>query len=115
MHNVHYSAFFADCEHEIRPVNEGYRLALIYNLIAQNTPQVLKPPDNSASVQNVVDAIRAWGQDAEGPEKLVMPLEHQYCTKSLSFQSLKGSDIGTIHTILQAARVSMLSTCFQPL
>ncbi|GAQ83930.1 hypothetical protein KFL_001690080 [Klebsormidium nitens] len=103
LHNVHYSAFFADCEHEIRPVTEGYRLALIYNLIAQNTAQILAPADNRSAVQNVLDAIQAWGKDADGPEKLVMPLEHQYCTKSLSFQTLKGSDIGTIDIVLQAA------------
>jgi predicted 2-oxoglutarate/Fe(II)-dependent dioxygenase YbiX len=28
-----YSAFYADCEHELKPVQSGYRLCLIYNLI----------------------------------------------------------------------------------
>lgn len=32
---LHYAAFFADCEHEIMPIQTGYRLALIYNLIAK--------------------------------------------------------------------------------
>ena len=30
----HYAAFYADCVHEIRPVTEGHRIALVYNLIA---------------------------------------------------------------------------------
>src|SRR5690349_11727843 len=30
---LNYAAFYADCEHEIRPVKEGNRLCLIYNLV----------------------------------------------------------------------------------
>ena len=29
---IHYAAFYADCEHEVRPVKSGYRLCLVYNL-----------------------------------------------------------------------------------
>lgn len=32
---LHCAAFFTDCEHELRPIQAGYRLALIYNLIAK--------------------------------------------------------------------------------
>lgn len=35
LYQLHYAAFFADCQHELLPVRSGYRLALIYNLIAQ--------------------------------------------------------------------------------
>ena len=31
---IAFAAFYADCIHEVRPVTEGYRLALIYNLTA---------------------------------------------------------------------------------
>ena len=38
LYQIHYAAFFADCEHELLPVRSGYRLALIYNLIGQVRP-----------------------------------------------------------------------------
>ncbi|GAQ90663.1 hypothetical protein KFL_006700010 [Klebsormidium nitens] len=110
LHCVHYCAFFADCEHEIRPLNEGYRLALVYDLVAQNTAQILTPADNRTAVQHILGAVEAWGEDEEGPDKLVMPLAHKYCTKSLAFGSLKGTDIVTVETILQALDASVGST-----
>jgi hypothetical protein len=106
LHYIHYCAFFADCEHEIKPLSEGYRLALIYNLVAQDTSRFLTPADNRGPIHQVSDAVEAWAEDADGPEKLVMPLAHQYCTKSLSFNSLKGTDIAKVDTALQAVRVS---------
>ncbi|KAJ1556329.1 hypothetical protein HK405_001633 [Cladochytrium tenue] len=32
---VFWAAFFSDCEHEIRPVKDGFRITLVYNLYAQ--------------------------------------------------------------------------------
>ena len=29
---IQYAAFYADCEHEVRPLKKGYRLCLVYNL-----------------------------------------------------------------------------------
>ena len=39
-----YAAHYADCEHEVTPLIEGYRLALIYNLVwtAPSEPPSLK-------------------------------------------------------------------------
>lgn len=31
-HELSYAAFYADCEHEVRPVRSGYRLRLVYNV-----------------------------------------------------------------------------------
>jgi hypothetical protein len=74
--------------------------------VAQDRSRILTPADNREPIQQVLDAVEAWVEDADGPEKLVMPLAHQYCTKSLSFNSLKGTDIAKVDTALQAARVS---------
>ncbi len=27
-----WAAFYADCEHEVKPISSGYRLCLVYNL-----------------------------------------------------------------------------------
>ena len=30
---INFAAFYADCEHEVRPIREGHRVCLVYNLI----------------------------------------------------------------------------------
>lgn len=105
LYQIHYDAFYADCEHEIRPVKKGHRLVLVYNLIAQGGTAGFAPADNRQAVKDVLVAIKAWSQDEEGPAKLVIPLEHQYSVKSLSFNGLKGPDIAMVDVLCQAAKV----------
>lgn len=31
-HEMSWAAFYADCEHEVKPISSGYRLCLVYNL-----------------------------------------------------------------------------------
>ncbi|GAQ91380.1 hypothetical protein KFL_007750060 [Klebsormidium nitens] len=104
LYRLHYAAFFADCQHELRPVRSGYRLALIYNLIAQGSTRVPLPADNTEAAEQVVKAIKTWSRDKSGPQKLVIPLAHQYSSKSLTFDSLRGTDMATIDVLLQAAK-----------
>ncbi len=33
---IHYCAFYADCEHELKPVTSGWRLVLVYNLVRKH-------------------------------------------------------------------------------
>jgi hypothetical protein len=101
--NIFYASFYADCEHEILPVREGHRLALVYNLIGQGPTRNLQPIDNSRVIKKVLGSIKAWVQNGSGPQKLVMPLEHQYCEQSLSFDRLKGRDIAAVDVLRQAA------------
>lgn len=42
-----FAAFYADCKHEIRPIESGYRLCLVYNLIHTGkgfAPGIFPPP-----------------------------------------------------------------------
>ena len=41
---LRYAAFYADCEHEIRPVRKGYRLCLVYNLTLAKSKKPLGAP-----------------------------------------------------------------------
>lgn len=43
---IEYAAFYADCEHEVKPLRKGYRLCLVYNLtLAKPDAQLRKPSE----------------------------------------------------------------------
>ena len=52
------AAFYADCEHELKPIESGHRLVLLYNLVA------LAPADKSSSSSSVA-ALLAEPEAAE--------------------------------------------------
>ncbi|MFI8746368.1 2OG-Fe(II) oxygenase [Pseudomonas sp. NPDC077186] len=94
-------AFYADCHHEVRPVKQGYRVALTYNLIAQHQGPVAELP--AEKIGALADAVHAFwhrpapplwpGDEAgESPDRLVYLLDHQYTQSGLSWTHLKGAD-----------------------
>ena len=99
-----FAAFYADCEHEIRPVTEGHRACLVYNL-------VLTPGQNvAASAPNYADLTGRIAKEIENcfamsdaPEKLVWLLEHDYSIAGLSFETLKNTDATVGRTLIAAA------------
>jgi len=48
---VAFAAFYADCVHEMRPVTQGYRLTLVYNLlrVGKGKKEAIKPPSYEKS------------------------------------------------------------------
>ncbi|MCH7664909.1 MAG: 2OG-Fe(II) oxygenase [Acidobacteria bacterium] len=112
-------AFYADCLHEVRPVKEGYRIALTYNLMlddsgAARPSKGAKPA--SATVDALVEGLREhfetplpprwkWRKDEplrDPPNRLVYLLDHQYTERGLGWQHLKGNDAAR-SVALQAA------------
>jgi hypothetical protein len=91
--NMHFVAFFADCEHHLEPVVSGARFVLAYNLVRTKAPFSHPTAEQSASLRNtLVSAVRAWKSDKAGPRKFAIALEHQYTKTNLSFAGLKGDD-----------------------
>ncbi|KXZ52696.1 hypothetical protein GPECTOR_9g742 [Gonium pectorale] len=89
------AAFYADCEHELRPVKSGLRMVLVYNLIwvgPETQPQ--PPPGKAVAAKALAEAARAWKAAAStGRHALrAIPLEHKYTETNLSFGRLKGRD-----------------------
>ena len=101
--NFFYAAFYADCQHELKPVTKGYRLCLVYNLVYQGSGDSPVPADNEESVSTVVSAMRRWSEDGNSINPLIAyVLEHQYCEASLSFQSLKNGDRAVADVLARA-------------
>lgn len=110
---VSYGAFYADCRHELRPVTEGHRLCLIYNLIRGKGASTLAPPDYRAETQSAAAFLASWtgalrppeATAGEGPpRKLLYVLEHHYTPENLSFAGLKNGDTAVAAVLRSAAR-----------
>ena len=114
-----FAAFYADCEHEIRPVTKGFRLALIYNLTLQRSKQPIVAPRIREHIAEIADILGHWKvneaaqppaeADETGiPTKLAVVLDHKYSAAGLSFDALKGIDRAKADVLFAAAAQSGL-------
>jgi hypothetical protein len=97
-----YAAFYADCEHEVRRVSYGIRLALAYNLVLKpnRARRVAEKPVTNDD--KLATSISTWV--ATRPRTpLVFALEHQYTERGLSLDLLKGSDRQLAAAVVSAA------------
>lgn len=96
-YGLQYAAFYADCLHEVKPVQSGYRVCLVYNLVKPRGR--LQAPRPSAHVQPVADALAAVLRHRV---KVAIPLGHEYTEAGLRWDDLKGRD-RVLLQVLQAA------------
>ena len=92
----HYAVHYADSCHQVLSVTEGYRLALIYNILwpieRDKCISKVRPIDEKLAVP-IAKALSNWENKPLKP--LFFPMEHSYTEKSLQFigdNFLKGSD-----------------------
>jgi hypothetical protein len=106
-------AFYADCRHEVRPINEGHRIVLTYNLIAEGGPVAAGSPETRADV--LTDLVRdffetplppRWSSDRsrEPPDRLVYLLDHEYTQRGLAWNRLKNADAARAAALQDVAR-----------
>ncbi|MEW6304950.1 MAG: 2OG-Fe(II) oxygenase [Verrucomicrobiota bacterium] len=104
---VKFAAFYADCEHEVRPITEGNRLCLVYNLIQQRDTrtkdQTLEAPDYRRQMTAAVKLLETHFSRPGAPAKIAWLLEHQYSPDGLTFAGLKSVDAARIRLLVQAA------------
>ena len=100
-----FAAFYADCEHEVRPVTDGYRLSLVFNLCLRpgdtDTPRTA--PDYTRQVDRLARRLAAWRRGPNKVEKLAWVLEHEYSEAGLSFDALKNRDAALARMLVAAA------------
>ena len=102
-----YAAFYADCEHETKPVREGHRIALVYNLILRADGGAAvsgQAPDHSTQVETVASWLGNWNGGNKDLNKLVWLLDHDYSPAGLAFSALKGRDAAVARTLAEAAK-----------
>ena len=100
-----FAAFYADCEHEVRPVTDGYRLSLVFNLCLRpgdtDTPRTA--PDYTQQVDRLAKRLAAWRRGPDAVGKLAWVLEHEYSEAGLSFDALKNRDAALAGILVAAA------------
>lgn len=115
--NLSCVAFYADCHHEIRPVQSGYRIVLTYDLVLEG--ESAGATASSAVDQQGVDALvgcldehfttprpsrsRLDRKPSTPPKRLVYLLDHRYTERSLSWSHLKGDDAVRVASLREAA------------
>lgn len=105
---LRYAAFYADCEHEVRPVKDGHRICLAYNLVKTSPKKgaAVAVPDTRPHVEAAAAALREWTARPERADKLVYLLEHRYTEAALSFDALKGADAARARVLCAASEAA---------
>jgi hypothetical protein len=66
-----FAAFYADCEHEILPIIEGYRICLVYNLIQGSTTPLLTAPLHDAETALAAELLEGALSSPGAPLKKI--------------------------------------------
>ena len=109
-----YAAFYADCEHEIKKVRSGHRIALVFNLCLEpdDFDTIRTAPDYSKEVDEIAKELQIWCDSGENSQ-IVWILEHQYSEAGLSFDTLKNGDraiAGALHLASERAECELYAS-----
>lgn len=102
---IRWFAFYADCRHEVTPVDEGWRIVLTFDLVLPAGPARPHTPVHPP----LLNALRAHFHPKDGDPCLqpwVLLLDHEYTERGLRWRLLKGED---------RARVDALRAASEPL
>lgn len=108
-----FAAFYADCEHEVRPVTGGFRLALVYNLTLAKGKGAIVAPTSGEHIAAAANLLRKWVDEGRmapetsgesAPPKLAVLLDHKYSQAGLTRDTLKGIDSAQADVLFAAAR-----------
>ena len=97
-----FAAFYADCLHEVRPLAEGHRVTLVFNLFLGSSGDAPGAPDYSDLATPAAECLARW-RDEGVTDKLVWLLDHEYSEGGLSFDTLKNTDAAVAQMLGDAA------------
>ncbi|PRW20980.1 hypothetical protein C2E21_8410 [Chlorella sorokiniana] len=90
-----FTAFYADCEHEVLPLRSGHRVVLTYNLVWAGEDPPPAPPVLEEAVNRVIELAQEWEEEELPPDRMCFLFEHRYTEASLrqhGIAALKGRD-----------------------
>ena len=103
-YELSYAAFYADCQHQVRPLRSGYRLCLTYNvtLAKSRSKKGINAPSFGTAAAAISELLADWRKH-EGGQKIAVTLDHRYTQDSLSLDRLKGIDRARVEVLFEAA------------
>ena len=106
----HFVAHYADCEHAVREVTGGHRLALVYSLCwkGEGAPPTAAILSSTKLSERLANMLEEGFHANDVPTPLCVYLEHKYTEASLSqlgVRALKGRDRATAEALLAAGDV----------
>lgn len=104
-HELSYAVFYADCQHETRPVQSGYRICLTYNvtLARSKSKKGVNAPSFGNVTESVTALLRNWSSKQD-KGRLAVVLDHRYTQKGLNINSMKGIDRARAEVLFRAAQ-----------
>ena len=99
-YRINFAAFYADCDHEVKPLESGYRICLVYNLVQKKTGAKIE----LQSVNRHADKLA--GVLAKNPREkpYIILLGHQYTPANFAYERLKLNDRCKAEALLRAAK-----------
>ena len=103
-YELSYAAFYADCQHEVRPLQSGYRLCLTYNLTLSKprSNNCIRAPAYAITTASIGGHLETWHKNTDR-QKLAVILDHRYTQDNLSMDTLKGIDRARAEVLFEAA------------
>jgi len=95
-------AFYSDCRHQVRPVTSGYRVVLTYNLLLRGETARSGVDPDPELVGSLAGCLDEHFAAADGPDRLIYLLDHEYTRRGLDSSRLKGADARCV-ALLRAA------------
>lgn len=95
-------AFYADCQHEVQPVSEGWRIVLTFDLVVPRVAAAAPGPVHPS----LLAALRAhFFPEGQAPSTTpwVLLLDHQYTEHGLRWALIKGDDRPRVAALRAAA------------
>jgi hypothetical protein len=100
-----FGAFYADCDHEVKPLLEGYRVVLVYNLIQKSSGKDIAVQSYKKHVECLKACLtKAESQISDSNRPMVVLLNHQYTPENFIQEQLKLNDRAKAIALLQAAK-----------
>ena len=103
-YKINFAAFYADCDHEVKPLLSGYRVCLVYNLIQQKAGKI-QPTSVETHAEKLAE-ILIKEQHSGSVKPHIVLLGHQYTPENFSVDGLKLNDRPKAEVLLQAAKKS---------
>ena len=101
-YKIPYAAFYADCEHEIKPITSGYRICLVYNLLQSEDSPTINSSQFHDQAKQMTFSLESWEEFFEWRPKVIL-LGHQYTPSNFSLSHLKLHDRLRVDALKQAA------------